>query len=77
MNAATLTSLTNLELACSNQLLDSQDLQLQIAIPADQRPVNELAQLRNGQLYSWVRSILIVEADNCTGTKPYASTLSA
>lgn len=28
---------------------------MQIAIPADQRPVNELAQLRNGQLYSWVR----------------------
>ena len=31
---------------------------MQIAIPADQRPVNELAQLRNGQLYSWVCPLL-------------------
>lgn len=29
------------------------DPKLEVAVPANQRPVNELAQLRDGQLYSW------------------------
>ena len=30
------------------------DPKLEVAVPSNQRPVNELAQLRDGQLYSWV-----------------------
>ena len=31
------------------------DPRLEIAVPAEQRPVNELAQIRKAVLYSWVR----------------------
>lgn len=31
------------------------DPSLEVAVPSDQRPVNELAALRKGTLYSWVR----------------------
>ncbi len=32
------------------------DPSLEMAVPAEQRPVNELSALRNSVLYSWVRS---------------------
>jgi hypothetical protein len=31
------------------------DPNLEVAVPKDQRPVNELNQLKQAQLYSWVR----------------------
>ena len=31
------------------------DPQLEVAVPKEQRPVNELSQLRNSVLYSWAR----------------------
>ena len=34
------------------------NLLFQAAVPAEQRPVNELGQLREGQLYSWVSANL-------------------
>lgn len=33
------------------------DPTLELAVPSDQRPVNELKQLKNGQLYSWVSAV--------------------
>jgi hypothetical protein len=33
------------------------DPALEMAVPADQRPVNELASLREAPLYSWVRGV--------------------
>ena len=38
---------------CSNR--GGLDPRLEIAVPADQRPVNELSQLKEDPLYSWVR----------------------
>jgi hypothetical protein len=32
------------------------DPTLEVAVPKEQRPVNELKQLKEGQLYSWVSS---------------------
>lgn len=31
------------------------DPTLELAVPSDQRPVNELKELKNAQLYKWVR----------------------
>lgn len=46
------------------------DPKLEMVVPADQRPVNELEQLRKGQLYSWVRDLLLLSASYspCSGS---------
>jgi hypothetical protein len=43
--------------AASNQnnMQQQQTMDLEVAVPEDQRPVNELAALKEAWLYSWVR----------------------
>jgi hypothetical protein len=41
--------------------------ELEIAVPKEQRPVNELAQLKEAWLYSWVRCQGRLAADRAGG----------
>jgi len=40
--------------------------ELEVEVPEDQRPVNELNQLKTSFLYSWVRVHLLLSHINCT-----------
>lgn len=46
------------------------DPSLEVAVPSDQRPVNELAALRKGTLYSWVRNAHFCQGGSYTCQQP-------
>jgi hypothetical protein len=58
--------------AASNQnnTQQQQSMDLEVAVPEDQRPVNELAALKQAWLYSWVRLAEIAYTVSLTTSQP-------